>query len=226
MTTIVRRIGAGAGPTGQNLAIIPFNQRTDFNAANMQPDTSLWFAEAVFSFHLGSWDVTDHKYSIDPESRMLYLKPFGDPQFYPGGGDHHIHAKVVGRDGQPLFGAGVVFTSDGVGCLQPPTDPERVVQRTTEAPHGWCNLPIYAGSWPPEIPGPWAVAKQGWSDIVYRIGMPEGEHDSVCVVFREVKWSDIQAPPDPDPIPSDPLILVTLARIEARLNALAEHLGA
>ena len=32
--------------------------------------------------------------------------------------------------------------------------------------------------------------------------------------------------PDPDPIPGDPLILVTLARIEARLNALAAHLGA
>ena len=31
---------------------------------------------------------------------------------------------------------------------------------------------------------------------------------------------------DPDPTPGDPLILVTLARIEARLNALAAHLGA
>ena len=31
---------------------------------------------------------------------------------------------------------------------------------------------------------------------------------------------------DPDPDPGDPLILVTLARIEARLNALAAHLGA
>ena len=31
---------------------------------------------------------------------------------------------------------------------------------------------------------------------------------------------------DPDPIPGDPLILVTLTRIEARLNALAAHLGA
>ena len=31
---------------------------------------------------------------------------------------------------------------------------------------------------------------------------------------------------EPDPGPTDPLILVTLARIEARLNALAAHLGA
>ena len=31
---------------------------------------------------------------------------------------------------------------------------------------------------------------------------------------------------EPDPAPGDPLILVTLARIEARLNALAAHLGA
>ena len=31
---------------------------------------------------------------------------------------------------------------------------------------------------------------------------------------------------EPDPTPTDPLILTTLARIEARLNALAAHLGA
>ena len=91
----------------------------------------------------------------------------------------------------------MAFTSDGIKYLQPPTDPDHVVGRNTESPHGWCNLPIFAGSWPPDRPGPWCVTKQGMSDAVKGIGMPEGEHDSVGVVFREVRWADWQsAAPD------------------------------
>lgn len=188
----LRRIGTGAGPNGQNVMIVPFEERPDFNPANMRPDDVVNVVEAVFSIAFGSWDVSNNRYSIDAESRLAYLKPFNDPEFYPGGGDHHIHAKATNSAGRPLYGAGIAFTSDGVRFLQPPQDPEKVVGRNTEGPHGWCNLPIYAGSFPPDIPGPWSVTKQGMSDGVTGIGMPFGEHHSIGVVFREVRWADWQ----------------------------------
>ena len=50
---------------------------------------------------------------------------------------------------------------------------------------------------------------------------------STFIVYQATRWADlVPGDPDPDPTPGDPLILVTLARIEARLNALATHLGA
>ena len=119
----------------------------------------------------------------------------------------------------------MVFTSNGASALQPPGEGE--VLRNTE-PHGWCNIPIFAPASYPPAPGPWSATKLsdlGAADIVTGMGLPFNWHVSTFIVYQATRWADL-VPGDPDPDPGDPLILATLARIEARLNALAAHLGA
>ena len=76
--------------------------------------------------------------------------------------------------------------------------------------------------------GPWFhtwVFSGAPSDCLTKTGMKGGtpHNGPLHAVFV---LTPVNADPDPDPLPTDPLILVTLARIEARLNALAAHLGA
>ena len=243
-------IGRGAGPDGLNLQVIPFRDRTDFDAARMLPGSLVWQVKDVFTTHGGSWEVEARAtieamqaskmprnemtekalagglFGIDQWARDAYLFPPNDPRYNSdGGADHNIQVCVQGVDGARLAGAGVVFTSNGVSALQPPGEGE--VLRNTE-PHGWANIPIFApASYPPAL-GPWSATKLsdlGTADIVTGMGLPWNWHVSTFIVYQAVRWSDL-VPGEPDPAPGDPLILVTLARIEARLNALAEHLGA
>lgn len=243
-------IGRGAGPDGLNLQIIPFRERTDFDASRMLPGSLVWLVKDIFTTHNGSWDVeaqatieamqaskmprneTTEKalagglFGIDQWARDAYLFPPNDPRYNSdGGADHNIQVCVQAQDGARVPGAGVVFTSSGAATLQPP-NPD-VVLRSTE-PHGWANIPIFAPASYPPAPGPWCASKLsdlGAADIVCGMGLPWNWHISTFIVYQAVRWADL-VPGDPDPIPSDPLILVTLARIEAKLNALAEHLGA
>ena len=244
------RVGRGAGPDGLNLQVIPFRERTDFDAARMLPGSLVWQVKDIFTTWNGSWEVEEHAaikaalaskaerreeneavlagpiFGLDAWARDAYLFPPNDPRYNSdGGADHNIQVCVQGPDGARLQHAGVVFTSNGVSALQPPGENE--VLRNTE-PHGWANIPIFApASYPPAL-GPWSATKLsdlGAADIVTGMGLPWNWHVSTFIVYQAVKWSDI-VPSDPDPDPGDPLILATLARIEARLNVLAEHLGA
>ena len=191
---IVRGIGAGAGPTGLNVQVLPFDKRPDFDPAKMTPGKIVWYAKRIFATIYGSWDVSDHPCSIDAQSRALYLKPYGDPEYYPGGGgDHDIHVKITDSAGRPLAGAGLAFTSDGVGNLMPPN--ATVTRRDTEAPHGWGSLPIWAPSYPPDNLGPWAVTKLSEvsaADVIHGIGMWNGHHTSVFIHYEAIPWSEIQ----------------------------------
>jgi hypothetical protein len=63
------------------------------------------------------------------------------------------------------------------------------------------------------------------SDCLTKTGM-KGSTNHEGPLHAVFVLTPVNVEPDPDPEPGDPLILVTLARIEARLNALAEHLGA
>lgn len=248
--TITRRIGRGAGPDGLNLQIIPFSERTDWRAEAMLPNSLVWQIVDAFTTWNGSWEVetaaaikiarqskvarTEESgkvlggplFGIDQWARDAYLFPPSDPRYNSdGGADHNIQVCVQNQDGTRLPGAGVVFTSNGVSALQPPGGNE--VLRNTE-PHGWANIPIFApASYPPAL-GPWSATKLsdlGAADIVTGMGLPWNWHVSTFIVYQATRWADL-VPGDPDPTPGDPLIPVTLARIEARLNALAAHLGA
>lgn len=210
-------IGRGAGPEGLNLQIIPFRSRVDWREAAMQPDSLVWQIVDVFTTWNGSWDVESKTaiyaaraskaerreeneaalagplFGIDQWARSKYLFPPNDPRYNSdGGADHNIQVCVQEENGERVAGAGVVFTSDGVGNLQPPAP--SVVLRNTEQ-HGWCNIPIFApASYPPAL-GPWSTTKLsdlGASDIITGIGLPWNWHVSTFVVYQAIRWSDLQ----------------------------------
>lgn len=214
------RIGRGAGPDGLNLQIIPFEERTDFDASAMTPDTKVWRVKDVFTTHNGNWEVMPAEqidrlmnarvaavpgaaedmlgepiFGIDQWARDEYLFPPNDPRYLTeGGADHHILVCVQNAEGERVSGAGVVFTSDGPQFLQPPNDPEKVATLTTKT-HGWCDLAMYASSQSdPPAPGPWStsrLAMGGVSDIVTGMGLPWRWHVSTFIVYEAQRWGDI-----------------------------------
>lgn len=213
-------IGRGAGPDGLNLQVIPFRERTDFDADKMSAGSLVWLVKDIFTTHNGNWDVEAKAaikaaqvseaerreeneavlagplFGIDQWARDAYLFPPNDPRYCTeGGADHDILVCVQGTDGARIPGAGVAFASDGPAWLQPPTDPERVVTQNTKA-HGWCNVSMYASSlsYPPAL-GPWTVAKLsdlGASDLVTGMGLPWKWHVSTFIVYQAVRWGDLQ----------------------------------
>lgn len=189
------RLGKGAGPQGQNLAVIPFTERTDYNPATIPDGTLVWEVVDIFTTHDGSWEVDDgDQYGVDQWARDAYLRSPNDPEYNSqGGADHHIQICVIGVDGQRIAGAGVLFSSEGAATLQPPTP--NVIMRETET-SGWGNIPIFAISHPP-APGPWCAAKFGVSDIVSGIGLPGNWHVSTFIVYRARPFSAVVNPPDP-----------------------------
>lgn len=192
------RIGKGAGPDGQNLQVIPFQDRADFDANAMTPETRVWQVVDIFTTFNGSWEPNPaDQFAIDQWARDAYLFPSGHPyNNTSGGGDHHIQVCVTGLTDERLLGAGVLFTSDGVQHLQPADDPALVTQRNTES-SGWCNIPIFANSNPP-TPGPWSVAKfsTGTADIVTGMGLPWNWHVSTFIVYKAALWGEV-APVEP-----------------------------
>lgn len=190
------RVGKGAGPDGQNLQVIPFNERADFDVGALTPETRVWQVVDIFTTFNGSWEPNPaDQFAVDQWARDDYLFPPEHPSFNTGGGgDHHIQVCVTGLDGERLSGAGVLFTSDGVEHLQPADDPSLITQRNTES-SGWCNIPIFANSNPP-APGPWSVAKFGIADIVTGMGLPWNWHVSTFVVYKAALWGEI-APVEP-----------------------------
>lgn len=210
-------IGRGAGSEGLNLQIVPFRERVDWNESEMLPDSLVWQVLDIFTTHNGSWDVESKAaikaaqsskaqrreeneavlagplFGIDQWARDKYLFPPNDPRYNSdGGADHNISVCVQDASGARVAGAGIVFTSTGVGDLQPP-GPDTVL-RNTET-HGWCNIPIFApASYPPAL-GPWSASKLsdlGAADIVTGMGLPWNWHVSTFIVYQAVKWGDLQ----------------------------------
>lgn len=213
----------GKGIIAQNISIIPFEERVDFNQANMTPDTFVWRLLDAFCTHNGSWEVDDaDQFGIDQWARDAYLFPPTDPRYNSnGGGDHHIQICVQGLTGTRLDRAGVAFSSDGALTLQP-AGAAAILGETDN--HGWANIPIFAPASYPPVPGPWSMTKApGMADILTGAGLPWNWHVSTFGVWQAIRWGDLH-PVDPDPLPGD--VLAIVQRIEARLNALAAHLGA
>lgn len=214
-------IGRGAGPNGLNLQVIPFRERTDFDASRMLPSSLVWLVRDIFTTHNGSWDVETQAaikaarvseaerreeneavlagplFGIDQWARDAYLFPPNDPRFCTeGGADHDILVCVQGPDGARLQHAGVVFSSDGPAWLQPPTDLDHVVRMDTKS-HGWCNLTMFSPgslSYPPAL-GPWTIGKLSEvaaSDLVIGPGLPWNWHVSTMIVYQATRWDALQ----------------------------------
>jgi hypothetical protein len=140
----------------------------------------VYILKDVFTTINGSWEPSDHPYSIPQWARDTYLRPSGAPDvFDDADGDHHLFARLEDAQGQPLGGAVRYWSADGS---------HMDMRRTDDKKSGWANLPIWA-SFVPERGerGPWLYAPANsalpvmWVDGA---GLPGKQHVSLFAVWR------------------------------------------
>jgi hypothetical protein len=135
----------------------------------------------------------------------------------------------VRREGHQADNQPVVATWPALGAPSPDLD------ALPASPHNWASRGVIqrteaSGVTGFGLGGTYGPFYHAWvlssvpSDCLTKTGMKGGTNHNGPL--HGVWILTPVGTPDPDPIPGDPLILVTLARIEARLNALAQHLGA
>jgi hypothetical protein len=126
---------------------------------------------AVWTTEFGSWEPRGGDYDIPQWARDKYLS-----KMPLAGGDHHMYALTLAKDGSPIVGAQVHFTSrDG-----------QAIDRVTNE-RGFVAQEVYgSSSFVPERGehGAWSFAPDN-GELVKGFGMPSKRHVSVFVVWKE-----------------------------------------
>lgn len=125
----------------------------------------------------GSWDVSNHIYSITQHARDRYLRQ--DTGACGGGGDHHIFAAVVDVDGQFVQNMTIIFERTNSSG-----DTVHHSESHNTRSCGWANLPVeYQAYWRVRVAGngqrmtPFALPNADGS-------MPGRHHVSLFTVFQ------------------------------------------
>jgi hypothetical protein len=140
----------------------------------------VYILKDVFTTINGSWEPSDHPFSIPQWARDAYLRPAGAPDIFDdAGGDHHLFARVEDAQGRPL-GVPVRYWSIDGSHMD--------IRRTDEKASGWANLPIWASFAPARGErGPWLYAPAHgplpcmWIDGA---GLPDKQHVSLFAVWQ------------------------------------------
>jgi hypothetical protein len=175
--------------------------------------------ESLFTTYNGSWEPSNHIYSIPLWAREMYLRPFGASDYFDdAGADHHIFAgafKVneVGyyrRTGIDQYTA--LYSSDK-------WREDTIVRKQTKK-HGWANIVMFASSsFSPERgeTGPWQWTIENSDSVIVGGGMPNKHHVSIFAAWTFTTES--QGPIEPPPVePSDCEDLK-----ESYINLLEDH---
>jgi len=136
----------------------------------------------IFTTHLGSWELDNNRPGeIEPWARAQYLRR----EFDDAGADHHLFARVLDLEGNPITEDIVSMWSDGFDKLGDPAF-ENFTRLDTKEHSGWGNQPVFnkfnfeagdSGAW---CWGP----KDSPSEIVCGGGLPGGMHISFFVVWQ------------------------------------------
>lgn len=171
-----------------NLRIRSLNERPDQPAGDI-----VYLIKDIFTTRNGSFDPSGDPGSIPQWARDAYLSP----DFLEAGADHHLFARVLGLDGQPLKDHEIRYWSDGFERLGDPSYTNYVLERTKER-SAWANMTIYSGSsFMPERgeSGPWCWAPAGAAEVICGGGMPANHHISTFVVWQAVRRADLGGQP-------------------------------
>jgi hypothetical protein len=155
----------------------------------------------------GSWDPNlDVPGRLPAWARDTYLRPFGAPDYFDdAGGDHHLFARVLDVDGNPIASPDLVMLwSDGLHQLGDPGY-RGYVHITPKSHSGWANQDIYARyDHTRGERGPWCWCPAGAADVVTGGGLPGmGWHVSTFAVWRAERRQAVAPPPTP-PTPTPP----------------------
>lgn len=140
----------------------------------------------LFTTNGGSWDPSDRLGSVTSWARAKYLRPLGASDFFDdAGGDHHLFARVLDANGQPIITEELIcFWSDGFDRLAD-TGYAGFFHATPKRHSGWANQPIF-DSFNPERGerGAWCWCPEGAADVVCGGGLPNNHHVSFFAVWQ------------------------------------------
>lgn len=119
----------------------------------------------------GSWDPIHATYSPPRWAIDLFLRP----EFDDAGGDHHLFAAAIGKDGKLKRGLKGTFFTKTLS-----------LQETVKEQSGWCNTPIWSSFNP-------FIGERGWwswmigdsSDVIVGGSLPMNHHVSFFAVWTE-----------------------------------------
>jgi hypothetical protein len=167
--------------TPLNLKVRPCEQRPDAPGGDV-----VYRVKDIFTTRDGSWEPSSALGALPQWARESYLRPWGVPDYFDdAGGDHHLFARVLDQQGNPLKSEGLVrYWSDGFAKLGDPTY-QGYVRMTPKAGSGWANQVIFS-SYVPERgeSGPWCWCPEGAADVVVGGGLPANNHISTFVVWQ------------------------------------------
>ena len=175
----------------------------------------------IFTTRDGSWELSSTPGAVNRWARDEYLKPWGAADYFDdAGGDHHIFARLLDLNGNPVKERdSVLFWSDGFDKLGDPNY-SGYVKQTPKEKSGWANVVVFSGYVPErkEI-GPWSWCPTGAADVVVGGGLPANWHVSTFVVWQAEKRSATAKPEQPvekvDPGQGTNVSLLTDVRQEA-----------
>ena len=163
------------------LAVKPAESRPD----NPMGDV-VYRVKEIFTTRDGSWEPNNAYGAIPQWARDSYIRAWGAPDYFDdAGGDHHLFARVLDQNGQPVKSENLVrYWSDGFAKLGDPSY-QGYVRKTPKAGSGWANLDIYQGYYPESGQiGAWCWCPEGAADVVVGGGMPQSNHISTFVVWQ------------------------------------------
>jgi hypothetical protein len=164
-----------------HLSVVRAEDRPDRPAGDM-----VYRVKDIFTTHNGSWEPSSEPGSVPDWARSQYLRPVGAPDYFDdAGGDHHLFARVLDLNGQPVKSQGLVrYWSDGLAKLGDAAYTS-YVHMTPKEQSGWANL-VMSGSFSPERgeQGPWCWCPEGAADVVVGGGLPNNHHISFFAVWQ------------------------------------------
>jgi hypothetical protein len=163
------------------LSVIRCEDRPDQPAGEL-----VYRVKDIFTTRDGSWEPSDKPGSVTAWAREQYLRPWHAPDYFDdAGGDHHLFARVLDRNGQPLKQEGLVRCwSDGFQKLGD-INYTGYISLTPKEKSGWANLVLFTSYNPDrDERGPWCWCPAGAADVVVGGGMPYNWHVSFFVVWQ------------------------------------------
>ena len=156
--------------------------------------------ESLFTTYNGSWEPSNHIYSIPLWAREMYLRPFGASDYFDdAGADHHLFAGafIVTNEGyykrKGVNQYKALFSSDK-------WKNDTIVTRQTKK-HGWANIVMFASSnFSPERNevGPWQWTIENSDSVITGGGMPNNHHVSIFAAWTFVEGnSELPEPEEP-----------------------------
>lgn len=209
---------------GLNIEVIRYEDRADKDAWP-SGDGKVWRLKDAASTRDGSWETVGLQWGMVQWFRDTYLKPVDDPHHCDAGGaDHNIIVALLDEAGNfiGLSTAKVMqWWYDALTAPNTNTSTDSFAWKTTDG-KGWLDFIMAGGSggslYYPEQGqhGPYKIAINGASDVVWGFGMPVNNHVSDFLVFQLVSGD----PLPPDPPPADGTVRSTiLAARQAALDA-------